>query len=175
MRDELEAFVAGHRDEFDTEAPGGYVWQSISAQLQQKRKKDRGRYMALAASVLIIVGAFAFFFYGSGQDRVATPQIALAPQVQQAEEYYSEQVRYAMAELDRYSKEYPELCQDFSRDIQALDTAYSQLKIEYQGANGNEAVIRAMIENLRTQLRILNLQLQIIHNIKQKETRKHTS
>ena len=78
------------------------------------------------------------------------------------------------AELNRYCSAYPDLCSDLNSEISALDTMYTQLKVQYVNTNGNEAVLRAMIENLQAQVQLLGRQLQMVEQIKQKKQKGNT-
>ncbi len=173
MRDKIEQFINEHRQEFDSYEPGEHVWEGLNKKLKRRNNSGRRKYVTMAACVLIIAGATAWFLKSTPKtDAHAVATMALAPELEQAEKYYAVQVKEATTELNKYSMDYPELCKGFDKEMGALETAYSQLKEEYKGANGNEAVIRAMLENLQLQMKILSVQLQILQNIKHKEANK---
>lgn len=175
MKDNLEQFIGERRDEFDVHEPPAHVWQAIDNKLRPKKNSYRLWYYGAAASVLLTLGISIWYMRQSAQPTkgaqdVATltePDVPMKPEVRDAEYYYASLVQKGRAEIKVYGKDYPEICNDFAKEIDTLNVFYGQLKQEYKSTSGNEAVLRAMIENLQMQVQVLNNQLQIIQVMKQ--------
>jgi hypothetical protein len=172
MKDKLEEFIREHKEEFDLLTPPDKLWKSI----EKKQNKGKIPFLRLnyaaAAAVLLIIVSFIWFMKPQ-QVIVLQPEkeIALNPELKNAETYYASIVETRRAEVGQLGKDYPELCNDLDKELNSLDTLYTQLKIEYSNTNGNEAVMQAMVENLQTRVQLLARQLEIIQNIRQKSNK----
>jgi hypothetical protein len=173
MQDKLEDFFKENRGEFDLESPPEQVWRSINRDLQRKKRYIRNTYYATAASLLLVIGSFFWLMHPSEhKTALADNAGVVVPNVIDTETYYTTLIEHQRAQLEQFSNAYPDVCKDFVGEIDTLNQLYGQLKIEYKSSNGNEAVLQAMIENLRTQVELLNRQMQVILTIKQKENKK---
>ncbi|MCR6718885.1 MAG: hypothetical protein NVV59_01040 [Chitinophagaceae bacterium] len=76
---------------------------------------------------------------------------------------YYETILERQEELNKLSKKEPELVNQFSGDLAALDTAYQVLQRQAAQAPGSDVIIKAMIQNLQLQSELLSRQLQIIN------------
>ena len=173
MQDKFEEFIDRHRTEFDIHEPPMRLWNAINKQLPvQKKRKPIGTYL-LAASILLLIGiAVGYFQLQQGQQKQSPPNavvITLKPEINEAEHYYTSLVEANLNQLDKYSSDYPDLCKNFKTEIDTLNTMYAQLKVEYNNSMGNEAVLQAMVENLQKQVSLIQMQIQIIRNLKHKK------
>jgi archaellum component FlaC len=71
-------------------------------------------------------------------------------------------------ELKKLAIEQPALYQQFTNDLNQLDSSYAELKKQLNTVTNKELLLEAMIQNLQLQLSVLNQQLNIIHQIKEK-------
>ena len=62
---------------------------------------------------------------------------------------------------------YPEMYEEFSKEIAKMDSNYKRLKTELTTSPNQEAILQAMIRNLQTQTEVLNQQLNIIEHYSQ--------
>jgi hypothetical protein len=82
--------------------------------------------------------------------------------------HFREIIDLQQTELRQVEKEQPELYHQFAGDLHKLDSAYSVLKINLAENPNREMLLEAMIQNLQLQSDLLNQQLIIIKEIKQK-------
>jgi hypothetical protein len=67
------------------------------------------------------------------------------------------------------------LYEQFADDIKILDSSYHSLQQQVPGNPNKETLIQAMIQNLQLQIDLLNKQLIITEQIKQKKSKNHAS
>ena len=174
MKDKVEEFFSEHRSEFDVHEPRPHLWGAVYEELQQQKKARRLRYYAVAASILLVAGIVVMLLQKKHELQTVQQQgteVAINPEMQEAESYYSSIVQVRRSELDKYSKDYPELCKEFEKEVKNLNLLYAQLKEEYKNSDGSDAVLKAMIENLQAQAQITERQLQIIQSVKEKDSK----
>ncbi len=175
MKKDLEQFIKEHREEFDVYEPPEYIWGNISGQLHNKPKRRILRLStAVAAAILLVIGIAVGMLFKT--DKTPDPGSASVPQkgkdtITEFEVYYASVVQSQQSEISRYCKDYPDMCKDFSNELDTLSSTYKQLKVQYEVSNNNEAVLKAMINNLQEQVKLLSLQLQIIQGLKEAETK----
>ena len=83
---------------------------------------------------------------------------------------YEDLIGLQQTELRSVEKDQPELYRRFASDINQLDSAYRSLKTTLATNPNRELLLEAMIRNLQIQSELLNRQLSIIQEIKQKRT-----
>lgn len=172
MKDKLEDFIHQHRKEFDSHEPRTRLWEHINDKLQKKNRRKRWYIISAAASVALAIAVCVWLLYPSkpntGRVEVETPG-ENNYNINTTEVYYSALIGEKRNELNQYCKNQPDLCKEFDKDFEELNALYGQLKAEYSKSPDKEVVLKAMIENLKTQVNILSRQLQVLENIKQKE------
>ncbi len=174
MKDKLEQFISGHSNEFDINEPPYSVWQGIDNTLR-RRNKQRILQFAAAACIVALV-AFGLWYFTMPvkqlkEDIAVVPADmngAIPEEISKAEVYYTTLKEKQQRQLSYYCAEYQDVCHDFRSEIDTLDVLYRELKAEYVNSDNNEAVLRAMIENLQEQVKLLSLQLKIIEETRQK-------
>jgi len=189
MKDNLKDFVQAHREEFDSFTPRPDLWQDIVSELQadqtpaaqtaepvQEAKvfslnwNIAWRYAA-AVAVLVMV-ALSARYYGGGSapsEAVAVAQPVplnkIAPELQQIETRFVNVIEQKEAQLKEYDLKALGMEKEWEREAAALDSAYAELKEELYTTPNKEVVIRAMSDNLKMRIAILNRQLQVLENI----------
>ncbi|SDD78926.1 hypothetical protein [Niabella drilacis] len=87
-KDELEQFIAGHKDLFNAHEPGPALWLRVKRDLDSGRQpKTRGvfslraRYYGAAAAVLVLLGGAVFYFFTgkAGHSREEPPVVKTNP------------------------------------------------------------------------------------------------
>jgi hypothetical protein len=183
MRDKLKQFIEDNREAFDTENPGQQVLQKLKEQLNKDSKTQkipRRRIIAWAAAVagLFILSVAAYFMLRKNNDQpgiASQPADSIEvktgiPDPVYAKEawHFQELIGLKQAELRQVEKDQPELYRQFASDINTLDSTYSVLKTKLVQNPNTEILLEAMIQNLQLQSDLLNRQLIIIQEIKQK-------
>ncbi len=160
--DPLEEFVKKNRQAFDVLQPPDEAWEHIARHLNERDNKQVWNIWRIAA-VFFFLATMALltarFWQPAGQ-----PEMALSPEIQEAERYYNDQITGQRQLLTSYLEIHPELAQEFLRDLDELQANYKQLKNEYN-QTGSEAVLAAMIRNLQLQQELLSEQLNLLMNL----------
>jgi hypothetical protein len=172
MRNKIENFIKENRTEMDMFQPREALWDSIHEKLtsDKKHKNNRFRVLAVAASIVVLM-VCSFLFVKNIRPAKQQEVVQLPAAQQEAEVYFSSLIEVKKSELNKYKKENPELCKEFEKQIETLNVLYGQLKTEYKASAKKEVVISAMIENLQTQIQILNQQLLIIQQVKKQKSK----
>jgi hypothetical protein len=183
MRDKLKQFIEDNREAFDTESPGPQVLQKLKDQLNsgnQTKKINTRKVLSWAAVIagLIVLSVGAYFIFQKKNDKAPIAKQPADPIEEKtgipdpiyAKEawHFQELIGLKQAELRQVEKEQPELYRQFANDINTLDSAYTILKTKLSQTPNTEVLLEAMIQNLQLQSDLLNRQLIIIQEIKQK-------
>ncbi|MBS1949318.1 MAG: hypothetical protein JST47_16285 [Bacteroidetes bacterium] len=81
--------------------------------------------------------------------------------------HYAKLVEIKHRELKTLAKEEPLLFQQFSSDVNKLDSVFHSLEIKLSKNQNSEELIEAMIQNLQLQMQLLNKQLSIVKQLNQ--------
>jgi len=180
MSNELKKFIEDNREEFDDKAPSGKVWENMEASFspeKEKRSIIRPLYKwSMAAAAVLIISAGVYFMIfdkkvspeavrinPAGADAVTSD--SFTPEMNQ----FVKLIDMKQEELKALAAEQPELYQKFTKDLNQLDSSYNILKNQLNAAPNQEMLLEAMVQNLQLQLSVLNQQLNIIHQIKEKK------
>lgn len=162
MKD-IEDFIKGNKSGFDVEGPSGQLWGKIEQGLNQQKIRKTTKYgfwFGVAASVAMVAGLFCFYkFYGEGRRAEFS---SVNPGYAKNEMKFASLIEEKKDSLQMYAKDNPGLYQKFNEDLKALDQDYVQLKKELENSPDQRVVIRAMAQNLETQLQIVSQQLSVI-------------
>lgn len=186
MDDKLKNFIRENRDDFEVyQTDTDSLWDAISSGIDEsenleksyseppkarrvKRKKIR-KVWQIAAAVVCFLGAGLFLMNVSEDEAVAEAKKLqkISPELYEAEQYYSGLIQQKMEIIQaRHSDINPVLFQD----IQAMDSAYLELRQDLQDNADNAQVIEAMIQHYRIKLQILESMLQELESEEIKET-----
>ena len=179
MSDKLKKFIGDNREAFDSENPDPKLYRELQQRLKGniiKHKADQKklfRFIAVAASVVVIcVSLYVIYQKNDGpiqhtetaDDITAIPDQVFAKQIDQ----YQQIIDRQQAQLKQVQYEHPDLYRQFTDDINQLDSSYRVLKTTLEENPNTEMLLEAMIRNLQIQSELLNRQLSIIKEIKQK-------
>ncbi|SDJ80149.1 hypothetical protein SAMN05421823_101145 [Catalinimonas alkaloidigena] len=180
MEDDLEKFIREHRDELDRFEPHPDLWQKIAHKLdettpssQQKNRYAWRRLLqtAAVAALLVFVGyalGWQDFHLTAQQEPVdTTAQMQKGPYLNEVEAYYTALIAQKKEDLAAVASEAEEL--EFGADLAHLDSMYVELRGELPRAADPQLVRAAMIQNLRLRIDLLNQQMQILKEVKQKK------
>jgi hypothetical protein len=87
--------------------------------------------------------------------------------------YYTKLTEIKFKQLKRIEKEEPALYQNFYGEIKKLDSTYHNLQALLATNADKEAVLNAMLTNLKIETEVLNKQLSIIKTIKQSKKKQY--
>lgn len=182
MKKKLEQFIQDNRTAMDAEQPPTLTWEKMELSLQGSSRKKRPvpmQYWLAAACVGVLLLA-GVLLWPEKQKDITTPAAAvktekiLPPEVQYeidpsfTKELYEVAtiIEIKQTELKKAGKQYPQLVNQFEKEINELDSTYAGLKQVLAQHPGQEEVLSSMIQTLQLQLDLLNKQLQIIKQLK---------
>ncbi len=184
-KDRIERFIRDNREAFDAHEPSDALWDRLEQQLGEP--PHNGHVVAfepqvrplrsffyrnawvwkVAASLLLVLGLLGAWLM---QSRPANPDTLLAqldPKAAQATFRYASLIETKRQEIRQLERTEPQLYREFSGEIEELNRDYQRLKAELPQTPNQEELLQAMIQNLQTQVDILNRQLSIIQRVKQ--------
>lgn len=184
MNDKLKQFIDEHREAFDDEQPGDAVLKKIQEQLPGQTPVKKlvfpWRKLAAAAAILLLIATVLYYIL-PGRAKPDVPPVVNnpGPAIEEntdlvdpvfARQFtqYREMIGLQQSELKQLEKEYPQLYHQFVTDMNELDSSYQALKLKLPANPNRELLLEAMLQNLQLQSELLNRQLLIIKEIKQK-------
>lgn len=179
MSDKLKDFIDNNRDAFDSESPDPGLYNSLQMQVAGNGLRKTGFRKivrrGVAAASVILVGLSMYFIFQKKHDKpgespAAKTDAIIGPDPTYAKEInqYQQLIDHQQAQLKQVKDEHPELYRQFTDDINQLDSAYRVLKITLESNPNTEQLLDAMVHNLQIQTELLNRQLSVIKEIKQK-------
>lgn len=174
--DELEKYIAQHRNEFDIDEPKDDLWEKINATIQKPEPKRKWltatKTWQVAAVVLLLATSWLAFdkFYFRGSE-TATENSVLS-EFREVEQYYMGLVADKRKALEEQAADDPEYKKEFLGELDELDVQYQRLHDNLKFGN-QEEVVNAMIMNLRLRLEILSRQLEILEEINKTEDERY--
>lgn len=193
-KDRLERFIRDNREAFDAHEPAADGWARLEQRLGPETPHN-GHVVAFqpetlpkwnnvfrrnpwvwrsAASLLLVLGVLGAWWVRTAPSPSSNPEAVMAqidPQAAQATFRYASMIETKRQEIKRFAQTDPDLYREFSAEIEALDRDYQRLKAELPQTPNQEELLKAMIENLQTQVDILNRQLSIIQRVNQAKQR----
>lgn len=184
MKDRLERFVRDNREDFDVFEPRADLWKDLEKELGHKERPlwlglNRPAWMGpawmgrrmvwqIAASIALVVGLGGFWYFNQQYGVTEQPDVvAFNPGYARTVQQYTRLIEDKRVELKTVTESNPALYQQFAADLDRLEKTYQNLKQELPKTPNQEILIQAMVENLKTQIDLLNQQLMIIQRIKQ--------
>ena len=181
MSDKLKSFIDEHRKEFDSSDPAPHLLKKLQERLSGNivriKKKWNVLQWAAAITLPLLLATVLFVVFqkkNPPDERIVNQPMAedvtdlgypvYAKQIYQ----FKEMIGLQQNELKQLQLLYPKLYNQFKGDINELDSSYQSLKTKLAETPNREMLLEAMIQNLQLQSDLLNRQLLIIKEIKQK-------
>lgn len=161
--DKLESYIKQNQDKLDEKIPPAAVWNEIDAKLSGKTSVNKMVYWQ-AAAVIFFILSIGLLFNNFRDDSSSNIIAGNNDEFDKTEEYYFNVIEDKEVLLTAYLEGYPDLAQDFKKDLLELGKNYQKLKVDLKN-NRSEEVLSALIQNLQLQQDLLNNQLKIIHQI----------
>lgn len=158
--DRLEEFIKANREAFDQQEPSDKVWEQISKSKCKPKTIPFTRYFLRVAAILAIAVVFTVLLlktnlFDPGDLKVQTDDPELRELIE-AEAFYANQVNGKLEEIRKCYDTFPEIKEDVESDLIELQEMYNTLKIDLNENISKKAVIEAMIENNRYQLKMVD-------------------
>lgn len=169
----LEEYIRNHRSELEESPADEKLWSRIVDELDQpmqhpdrvKPAADYSIYWKVAAILLLALSSvLGYYNWQSSQNESHYYNSEFAS----AEAYYNELIHQKTLEIQAYTVAHPDLEEAFLKDIDVLDQMYTELKEQAKSTSGQERVFDAMIQNLQLRIDILNQQITVLEQIKNK-------
>lgn len=188
MTDRLKNYIDANRPVFDSEEPRADLFARIDEKMHNKPARNSRLIFWKQAAIFI-----GIFLLGAGavlltvKNNSSSTELPLTIKKDQNPDEISfigdasyarqilqfrEVIGLKQEELKQLKKDYPDLYKQFVDDVNELDSSYESLKIKLAETPNKEMLLEAMIQNLQLQSELLNRQLLIIKEIKQK-TKSH--
>lgn len=195
-KDRLERFIRDNREGFDAHEPSPDLWARLEAKLAasapgvDQNAPDQAiqsgsvvikplhssglgslglfsRYWKIAASVVLVAGLAGWLLLRQMTPNADAVLARVDPQAARTAFRYVGLIETKRGEIREFEQTDPQLYREFSTEIEELNRDYQRLKTELPQTPNQEELLQAMIQNLQTQVHILNRQLTIINKIKQ--------
>ena len=171
---EIEDYIKKNKAEFDVEGPSDQLWGRIERGLDQQKVKKTSKFpfwLGIAASVALVAGMVCLnkFYDRNNQGQLA----AINPGYAKRELKFAGMIEEKKDSLLIYAKDNPDLYRKFNEDLQTLNKDYEELKMELQDSPDQKLVVRAMAQNLETQLQIVSQQLSVISQVNNYKRENH--
>ena len=158
--DRLEKFIKANREAFDQHEPSDKVWEQISKSKRKSKTVPFIHYFLRVAAVLTIAVVFTVMIvktnlFSHGDLKVQTNDPELRELIE-AEAFYANQVNGKLEEIRKCYDTFPEIKEEVESDLIELQEMYNTLKIDLNENISKKAVIEAMIENNRYQLKMVD-------------------
>ncbi|MBI1185717.1 hypothetical protein GC194_15730 [bacterium] len=163
MSDNLEKFVKQNRAAFDSELPSARVWQQIEKNTLPDKKIRKliniNRKFVWAAAVVALLAVATIIYQATEISSLKSNQVAvempetnqLPPELVDLDKIYVAQVSHTFKQLN----DFPEEAGELREELLELDVEFDELQQELGAEVGREEVLRAMIENYRIKLDLL--------------------
>jgi uncharacterized membrane-anchored protein YhcB (DUF1043 family) len=182
-KDRLERFVRDNRDGFDSFLPQDNLWDLIESKVpgppQASAPPQSGKISRLwsgmsaynwrvAAGLLLALGIGLTVYLNKQYGVTRDPAVALkVPAYAKEFNTYTVAIEEKRSEIVKLTRDNPELYKDFSADFQSLEKNYGNLRANLPDAPNQEALLKAMVQNLQWQVDLLNQQIEILQRINQ--------
>ncbi len=162
-----------HRKEADTLQAPDFLWERIAAELDQQQQINvqpmRRVWLKLllrvaaAATVLLVAGIFAIRQWQPTNNTAST--WANYPELQQAEAYFQPMIVAKVQRLEQIGDK--ALTAALLQDLALLEKDYETLAKDLRDNADNQQLVKAMVENYRSRLQLLE---RILNEIEQKQS-----
>ncbi|WP_207424569.1 hypothetical protein [Desertivirga brevis] len=172
-RERLEQFIRDNRKEFDEFEPSSDLWSRIEKGLDQAEKKQPKRDKVVKLKIVLRIAAMFLMFCTFGilyirhQMKAPIDIASIDPELAKQQSHYVSVIEFKREELVQIRNQEPELYQEFSAELEKLQTNYKKLQKDLKTSPNQEVTLKAMIKNLQVQAQVLNQQLSIIEQLKQ--------
>lgn len=168
----LEDIIRENKAAFDEELPSELKWEHIQTKLQTKQKRNVWKPYMAAASIMLFMALTWIVADRKLSSRYENESAQVQEEVQDAQVQFTALIEIKKNELHQYKSKYPELINDFDKQLVELQNNYKSLLPLLKDNNKRDIVLQSVIENLQLQVNILNQQIEII---KQYKTQKNES
>ncbi len=160
--DPLERFIRDNRTELDAALPKTNMWEQLEKSLPTASPAAKRVHLnwqktllrAAAAVILMATGAGLGIWYSQQSNQAGMAMSEVSPEYRELEQFYQRDIRSKQQELATFTGNQPE---EVHGDLQQIDAAMQELRDELADVppGNREQVVRAMIENYKAKMAIL--------------------
>lgn len=166
----IEEIIKANKEFFDIEELPAEVWNNINTKLHHKKNAVAWKPFVAAASIMLFMSITWMVANKKLSERADYgAQNSLPAEIQEAQVQFSSLIEIKRNELNKYKNTNPELVSDFETQLHELQKNYAVLVPQLKDENKRDIVLLAVIENLQMQVEILNQQINIIQQLKNKQ------
>lgn len=182
----IEDFIKQKKEAFDQDQPSKIVWNQLSEQLDQQKsqptaiftsKYRRGWQTVAVAASFFLLGLLMQQLLSTNSTNQPNP---IAEQASDTalfsfEQQYQQQIKQQIRQVKAFGEIHDrELKDDFEDQMKTLELEYQLLKDEISEGKPINRITDAMINNLKAQTELLNLQINILKQIQSKTKKDET-
>ncbi|ADR20888.1 hypothetical protein MATR_14860 [Marivirga tractuosa] len=166
VTDKLEQFIKDNRNDFDSGFNPENSWSKIESKISTKKSNSRSIWMMAASIVLIL--SLAWLIYDRAQltdkiNELESLSVNNKP-YSEIESYYQQNIEEKTILVNHISAEKNI---EVNTDLKSLNKKYEELKAKVKKQGGHPQLVNAMIQNLQTQIEVLEQQLSILQDIQE--------
>lgn len=170
-KDELERFVAGHREELDLDIPPQAVWEGVRKSLPKAKRSMQGFWRAAAVMLLLLSTGLGWMLYSQSGGSPAMDSLGdISAEYRHMEEGYKQsilqlQTSMGWEEIDR--EEYAWLFEE----LDYLDSLNQNIKGDLNKSVDRDKLVRMLIDYYEKKLKLLKkLELELNRTNHEKRT-----
>jgi hypothetical protein len=164
--DKLEQYIKDHREELDSEFNPEKSWDKIEKNISNNKGNNFSIWM-VAASVMLLL-SLGWLVYDRIQltDKIHTLENLSVKDkpYSEIESYYKQNISEKTALVSQLSEEKNI---EINSDLKSLNKKYEDLKLKIKNQGAHPQLVNAMIQNLQTQIEILEQQLNILQDLQE--------
>ena len=171
MQDRLEDFIKENRGQFDDVEPRHSVWEKIDVELSDEKVKSIApRMWYWKAAVVILVAAVSLLLvdrYTFREQEIVA--VTTVDEFNELETFYTALISKKELKVDDATSS-DKFFTFLETDIEEIDAIYLELKKTFNEDQETPAVLDALVHLLRQKLHLLSSQLEVIDNLKVRES-----
>lgn len=187
MKDPLESYILDRKQELEVYDPDDRLWERIDQELHAHQRQALGvRLWRIAAAVALVAAIGLSLWWFTASQRAAPlmaeqaqpevkPQDLYSPELAEVEAYYSTMISNRREQIKAYKSMGIDIDDDAFDQLDELKQQYEDLQKELLNTENAQIIVNAMIQNLSTQMEVLNQQLMILEQIKSMQHENKTS
>ncbi|WKV11778.1 hypothetical protein [Marivirga harenae] len=165
-KDKLEQFTKEHREELEIDFNLEVSWNHIEDRISQNKRSKFSIWM-VAASIMLVLSVGWLIF-----DRIQlTNKINELENLSVNDKPYSEIEAFYKRNINEKALLVHQLTKKrnirISSDLKSLNKKYEDLKLKIKKQGAHPQLVNAMIQNLQTQIEILEQQLNILQDLQE--------
>lgn len=163
--DKLEQFIQDNRSDFQDNFDPANSWSQIESKISKQKRINSPVWMVAASIVLLL--SLGWLMYDRAKltdkiDELESLSVNEKP-YSEIELYYQTSIAEKTALVNHISSEKNI---KINTDLTSLNKKYEELKVKLKEQGGHPQIVSAMIQNLQTQIEILEQQLNILQDLK---------